>query len=166
MDFVAPLLSSRKTLTHDNVAPSGLFCSEHAVLWLTSPCLVRRYQNIYNDAIRGSKLYFQQFTRSNSAPETSCSLPLLTSDSDDGKKERVLTVVKAECHGGGWVTEGTAFRKLLTIASTKRKVKRICHQLMTGSRRCWEAVIKADPLTLPAVAWPADLPADRMITPL
>lgn len=53
---------------------------------------------------------------------------------------------------GGLVTEGTALRKLLTIASTKGKVEGTCHQLMSGSRRCWEALIKADPLTLPAVA--------------
>lgn len=28
-------------------------------------------------------------------------------------------MVEVECHEGGSVTEGTAFRKLLTIASTK-----------------------------------------------
>lgn len=49
MDFVAPLLSNRKTPMHDNVAPSGLFCSEHAVLWLNHPqmtLLWEWYQNI------------------------------------------------------------------------------------------------------------------------
>lgn len=64
----------------------------------------------------------------------------------------MLTAEKMECHRRGMVTEGAAMRKLLTIASTKGKVEGSSHQLMTGSRRCWEALIKADPLTLPAVA--------------
>lgn len=48
----------------------------------------------------------------------------------------------------------------------KRKGRVILHLLITGNRKWWEALIKADCLTSPAVTLAADLPAERMISAL